>query len=310
MVKVPHTSCLRRSGVTLIEVLVAIFVMGLGLITLLALFPLGALTMAQAIRDERCASAAQNATALAIIKDLRHDPQVSALFSNPQLGNQYVNAPNNGPSYPVYVDPMGYISYLAPQNQSLGGIIPRIVPSYVTAKTDALRFFSLLDTIQFDKQGLPNYVNPPLFERDNQYSWAYLLRRPLQANPEIVTLTVVVYSNRPLSLNGSFQGGEASYSATFTPSDNMVSIPNGTAPNLRIGDWILDATPVPVGNNQYGPPHAAFYRVVGITQSSASLDLEVQPPLRDFPLGQQSSGLIFVLDGVAEVFEKGTGWKP
>ena len=43
----------RPRGVTLTEVLVAIFIASLGLLALLALFPLGALSMAEAIRDDR-----------------------------------------------------------------------------------------------------------------------------------------------------------------------------------------------------------------------------------------------------------------
>jgi prepilin-type N-terminal cleavage/methylation domain-containing protein len=43
----------RSRGITLTEVLVAIFIMGIGLLALLSLFPLGALTMAQAIKDDR-----------------------------------------------------------------------------------------------------------------------------------------------------------------------------------------------------------------------------------------------------------------
>jgi hypothetical protein len=53
-------SC-RRAGITLLEVLAAIFVMGVGLLALLALFPLGALSMAQAIKDDRAASVAADA---------------------------------------------------------------------------------------------------------------------------------------------------------------------------------------------------------------------------------------------------------
>jgi len=65
-----------RSGTTLIEVLVAIFVMGIGLIALLVLFPLGALRMAQAIQDEYCARAAANADAVATLQRIRTDPLV------------------------------------------------------------------------------------------------------------------------------------------------------------------------------------------------------------------------------------------
>ena len=51
----------RRAGITLLEVLAAIFVMGVGLLALLVLFPLGALSMAQAIKDDRAASVANDA---------------------------------------------------------------------------------------------------------------------------------------------------------------------------------------------------------------------------------------------------------
>ena len=49
----------KRDGVTLIEVLVAIFVMGIGLLALLTLFPLGVFSMQRAIQDERCAQASR-----------------------------------------------------------------------------------------------------------------------------------------------------------------------------------------------------------------------------------------------------------
>jgi Tfp pilus assembly protein PilV len=53
---VPHvrpTPTDAERGVTLLEVLVAIFVNGVGLLALLTLFPLGALEMAAAIKDDR-----------------------------------------------------------------------------------------------------------------------------------------------------------------------------------------------------------------------------------------------------------------
>jgi prepilin-type N-terminal cleavage/methylation domain-containing protein len=53
-----------QRGVTLVEVLVAIFVSGIGLLALLTLFPLGALEMAQAIPDDRTAALADDALVL------------------------------------------------------------------------------------------------------------------------------------------------------------------------------------------------------------------------------------------------------
>lgn len=53
-----------RAGVTLIEVLVAIFITGIGLLALLVLFPLGAADMARSIQDDRAGKVAADAEAL------------------------------------------------------------------------------------------------------------------------------------------------------------------------------------------------------------------------------------------------------
>jgi hypothetical protein len=50
--------------VTLLEALTAIFIMAIGLLALLTLFPIGAMSMAQAIKDDRCAQTASQADGL------------------------------------------------------------------------------------------------------------------------------------------------------------------------------------------------------------------------------------------------------
>jgi prepilin-type N-terminal cleavage/methylation domain-containing protein len=56
--------CRVRRGVTLLEVLVAIYIAGIGLLALLVLFPLGMLSMAQAVQDDRVATLAAESVAL------------------------------------------------------------------------------------------------------------------------------------------------------------------------------------------------------------------------------------------------------
>ena len=51
----------HRPGLTLTESLVALFVMALGLLSLLTLFPLGALQIGQALKDDRCGQTALQA---------------------------------------------------------------------------------------------------------------------------------------------------------------------------------------------------------------------------------------------------------
>lgn len=141
-----------RSGATLTEVLVAIFVMAIGLLALLTLFPLGALSMAQAIKDDRSAHSAKNAYAIGSAFSIQTDQVVTnsgslqpagavyqgagpvpanspVYFFNPYPGISqaftttpgFLLAPDlktisgyDGPSYPVFIDPWGWNYFHTP----------------------------------------------------------------------------------------------------------------------------------------------------------------------------------------------------
>jgi hypothetical protein len=107
----------RRTGITLMETLVAIFVMALGLLALLTLFPLGALNMAQALKDDRCAQCAADADGVSRGWNIRQDADVQAALYNPDPafppGFPQLVPPLTSswfaPSYPVYIDPVGWL---------------------------------------------------------------------------------------------------------------------------------------------------------------------------------------------------------
>src|SRR5262245_7466250 len=108
---------MRRPGITLLEVLTAIFIMGIGMLAILTLFPLGALSMARAVRDDRGATIAANAAALARAFDLASDPNVQAALNATPTG--FLAPQPTTPSYPVLVDPFG--DTLAP-NGAVGAV--------------------------------------------------------------------------------------------------------------------------------------------------------------------------------------------
>ena len=136
----------RRSGTTLVEVLVAIFVMGIGLIALLTLFPIGMLRMARAIHDDRCAASFQNAQANAVIFDVSNDADVVSDASDPYSGilpaanpdffrnpfpkntttglDHLFPADDYGESYPILVDPIGYYNLSNAPRHWVGGYLP------------------------------------------------------------------------------------------------------------------------------------------------------------------------------------------
>jgi Prokaryotic N-terminal methylation motif len=186
----------RRTGVTLLEVLIAIFVTAVGLLGLLALFPLGALDMAKAIQYSRSAQCAYNGAAVANFLGIRQDPNIYAPPSPP--GVNYYTTPTgwpalssaNGPSYPVFVDPIGValgstaigngLLPSAPGPTAVPGI-PRVAPAAVATTANwTLNFMTLQDEITFQNTGYAVPPNPvaPLFpnltqsiERDDRYTW-------------------------------------------------------------------------------------------------------------------------------------------
>jgi prepilin-type N-terminal cleavage/methylation domain-containing protein len=287
-----------RSGVTLLEVLIAIFIMGIGLLALLALFPLGASVMALAMRDARCAEAGHNAK--------------GTCFGQ------------NGPSYPVFVDPIG-VYYIGLGNAPLAVNLPRtswtLPPDpnpLITNGNKALRWCSLADDYTFDNSGSANNSATGV-ERESRYTWAYLMKLPNVQSPSVVDISVVVYQGRNLQV----AGGETPYTVlTNGPKTIAVAYSGGNKPNIKRGGWILDVTsynpndPDPTKRAlalKYGPVAANFYRVVDITDvniaGQPALEVELQTSLVGVGNTIPQVTNILVLDNVAEVFSIGTGWK-
>src|SRR5262245_53542707 len=102
----------RRSGITLVEVLTALFILALGVIAILTLFPLGAMHMAQAIRDNRSTESAVNADQYFrtvwktnVVEGNGSEPFYTAMTDPDGTGPSPPGLPPalTGPSYPVLV---------------------------------------------------------------------------------------------------------------------------------------------------------------------------------------------------------------
>lgn len=393
----------RRSGVTLTEVLIAIFVMGIGLMAILSLFPLGASQMAQAIKDQRAAEAAANASALARImwkqacdEDLNiglskfydsdpgptlgmpqsrqrwvmalDDPSYNMLpTATPQKQNDYGIPPSDGsagigapipdagsnsppmppipknrprpngqayPSYPVFVDPIGFAANAAnnarrwwlpsvPVSTTGGNVYWRIPRRSVYYPKSAptgtfvygsnwvliqslgfqpiLKQFSLLDDMTFEVNGQPKTVGNSgtgAIERAGKYSWAYMFRRSANSFRDKVDYSVVVYGGGHTidvaSPENAFLGTGQINSRTLTVTYGPVK------PNIRRGGWILDAS---LCDDTGGlAPQGYFYRVVNVDDSvPGQLLLDLQTSLIDGPQGNNRR-VIVVMDNVIEVF--------
>jgi hypothetical protein len=343
------TATNRRRGISLVEVLVAIFVMGIGLMALLTLFPLGALEMAQAIKDDRCGHAKHNAAALirSIWKTAAEanpsdpDSGITTMMLYPNPGGVPCRTDNglitgnllDSPSYPVYIDPFGqkkfpapWYSWLAGQlpvvNAGRGGWIARCPLNSLAGlpNNQLLSLFSSQDDLNLGDLGVPQsqagVAGQP--QREQRYSWAYLVRRSSSNVPTILDLTVVVYRGRSLQFTTDLvPAGETLYAADFTAGETVATL-SWTAgqepPAIRPGQWIMDVTmidpnPLPPATSTTFVPQGYFYRVVSATPTSAtSMDVELQTPARATthhlnPNPPLPFGVAAVVDKVIEIFE-------
>jgi hypothetical protein len=103
----------RRPGLTMTEAIVALFVAAVGIISLLVLFPLGAIQMGQALRDERALQTALKADGLLrfywrdqVVERFGPDPVtgVQRQIGSPDLTRDYALNPLL-PNFPLGADP-------------------------------------------------------------------------------------------------------------------------------------------------------------------------------------------------------------
>jgi len=313
-----------RKGLSLVEVLTAIFITGLGIISILTLFPLGAMRMAQAFRDERSALAAYNAEQFFrsywkkhVVEAAPPDPFFSAL-DQPAPGMPPC-LPHE-PSYPVVVDPMGFLARAGLPNQSWFGDTPTRIPRWNlqvvgTNPTAALSLCSLRDGITADDNGNPTP------EREFRYNFLWVVQRPRNADRFHANLTIVVFDRRaPMYVPPRSE--QVFHNVTFNPGQTSLLLEHipGVSPNqleIRSGDWVMDGTIYdPSSGIAVGRPglrHAYFYRVTAMTETQLEIQpplrtpatqLEIQPPLRTPADGNLASypGTLILLRGVSGVF--------
>jgi hypothetical protein len=337
-----HRPGTGRPGISLLEVLTAIFIMGIGMLALLTLFPLGALSMARAIRDERAAAMAGNAASIATMFNLRKDKAVDFAFDTDPTHNdpnatpppatvQRKNSPAdpNEPSAPVLIDPLGALlvgqrnlgeypygtwSYATPGSP---GIV-RVIPGFLTNQQMANYWFTLQDEIEFDTFGAPlsrtsagftNYVNRP-----GTYSYACLVRRPRQGSRELTELTVIVYSQRVIDVidpEPTYFDNTGMWKANTPRNQILVPYPPaGDKPPIRKGTWLIDVSfvapnPLPPATATTGNTVNGFvYRAENVTETATGLMVDLDREIK------ANISTLAVLKNAIAVVERGTTWAP
>ena len=249
----------RRPGLTLVEVLTALFIMALGTIAILTLFPLGAIQMGQAIRDSRSTESAAIAEAYIathwktyITEPAAPDRSLLRLVHRP------------GPRRPLCPRPPA-ASRATPSPSTRWAFMPAQHPPIrdrigtgsatcrptsrrrnlgtVTNPQHALRLCSLMDTMGFDKDGMPN-TN----DRELRYNWLWIIQPPDMSNPKTANMTVVVFDRRA-HLHAT-RGAEDVLLSTVVPATPGTGAVPGLSSvtfdslnaetKIQPGTWIMD----------------------------------------------------------------------
>jgi hypothetical protein len=279
---------MRRRGITLTEVLVAVFVVSLGMIALMTLFPLGAFSMAQAIQDDRAAQCAANgASTLRMVwrNSLNNGSNDPLLINSLKASNV------------VYLDPIGCLSSPIAPVGGTGGAIPRatlfdVSPSSTVPRPNyqqAVRWFTSLDDMTFDQTGSASQPGGAVF-RQGLYSWAYMLRNPgpppTSGLPRVIDYSVVVYKGRAFGTTGSALN-ENRFALTAAAGAGATTLSISGTPNLKRGGWVLDEG------------SGFFYRADSVVPGNPTV-ITTENPVR-VPITS-----VVVLDNVVEVFDRST----
>lgn len=280
-----HPPLRPRRGLTLVEALVAMFVAALAMISLLALFPLGALQMAQALKDARCTETATNAEAL--LRDHWRSHVVEPLPPLPPDAVAAALLTGN----PVFVDPIGANSGASATVCGQAGLARTnlSLPNSPTTRQNmtfqqALRFCSLQDDMTFDAAALPVRTNGtgPV-ERAGRYNWTAVLQAA--GTLSAVDLTILTFDGRAPGFTPSNSEQSVAIALPAAPTAANTADPlvgstsiqlSATGLPLAKGRWIALWTSGGTRNARY----LAFYRVVSVDDSVAGqLTVELQTPV-------------------------------
>ncbi len=324
----------KRPGVTLLEVLLAIFILAIGMVSILACFPIASLNMVRAVRDQRSAQVTVNANTLLhqwwkeswytpdglimpeeIVSG--QEPTIELLDTEHLSGNNFnILRVDSGPSHPVMIDPLGIASY----GPTVGGFIERAhlnkgYPTFGANRRNQLRMTTLPDDMSFDRSA--NAANSAgQFDRGYRYSCAWVLQREHNSNPYDVRKFTLTFDNRPIDL----PDGDQVYIKNPTFNQLRLNDPNSLTiisntnalPRTRKAGWVMVAyhATYPLGAANFKPPRwvVSFHRTIsqddalvgGLNERTVGLEQAVSTPT------SFDDVRVVIFEKLIEVFDGGT----
>lgn len=297
-----------RQGLTLLEVLITIFVMAIGFLSVLTLFPLAARKIVRSIDSDRVNLMAANASGCEQILGVRQAIQ-SQMDSELSTGASPLL-----PSNIYHFDPIGSfggatsLSNLAWGNKFkvLGSsILPPIVSSNFNAVKE---WMCSQDEITFEPWGLPE-AN---FRKGNRYSVSFLYRRNALADSNSLEKLMLVYAGRSIEFGNTTEkqlvvnGVDPSDPSTLLV-DDPIQGPGGPDRFFGRNAWIMDISDETIGGITR-PRWKKFYQVQNVDGPPGgllrvTLDKPWENPIVPFSSSQKMVWVDYLFDW----FDRGIG---
>ena len=278
-----------RKGLTLLEVLITIFVMGIGMLSVLTLFPLAARKIGMSIDMDRASQMAANASAFLSLPvsvgkpsirqtiqqyfDFKENIAKTAAAANPAL-----LANLSRPSEVVHFDPAAtaagnassQIGLLAPINAGIW------TPATGWPSLNRNQVVSL-DEYPFNDQGAPDSNA----RRSERYSSSYLFRRSRLDDETSMETVILIYAGRPYDFGVDMEtnispmlvsGANTANSTELSFTNLPVQGPGGPDRVFHRGSWIMDKD-----------NWKLFYKVISVdsTTNKVSIDRALEKDLNN-----------------------------
>ena len=283
---------IKRKGLTLLEVLISIFIMGIGMLSVLAMFPAAADMMGRAITNSQISEGLVNARGM-------QDGVDWISPSGPYY--QYLNAPvwkSPTTDTPVFL--------LLDQYAVSGGVnsfsnLSIEVGSISGAASTAGRFFTCNSDLILNNQGVANKDddgNSVSVEREAKFTIAHFFTKPTPiTNQNYIKRNILVFKDRSqvITSNDLTYYPISSFISTnqFTLSVNA----NGV---LKTRQWMMITDSLA---NAY-PSAVDFYEISSVDDSGTYTTIEISPSLPSTGFGTGAKS-VYLLKDVAKVIYTG-----
>lgn len=270
---------MKRKGMTLMEVLVSMFIMAIGMLGVLAIFPAAADMMGRAIANAQIAEGLVNARAMHDGVDWMSDNYVGKLTVPPTspLPPGWTAPGNNDSPIFLFLDQAAGVAGLPSLANVANAKIPTIVGQATEADING-RFFTLNSDVVLNKQGLGNVDDDGLtvaVDREGKFTLAHFFMKPLPMSaPGKIRRHILIFKGRSQSptdyTSFNVAPGQISSPTTFRVTGN-------SSVQLKPRQWLMGLD-TPGGN----PNYVEFFEVRAVHEgpgASDNVEIEISPSM-------------------------------